>query len=97
MKFSTEAMKQIERIIVADFATQIEAENIKAGELEGALRRNFQEIAKSSYGKMLSLLDEHNHGVRSHLPMWRKRQTYLKARGTRLECFWLVRLSSFVL
>lgn len=63
MKFSTESIKQIEKIIVADFASQMERENIKTGELEDALRRNFQEIAKSSYGKMLSLLDEHNYGV----------------------------------
>ena len=63
MKFSIESIKQIEKIIVTDFSAQIEAENIKAGELENVLRHNFQEIAKSSYGKMLSLLDEHNHGV----------------------------------
>ncbi len=63
MKFSTEAIEQIEQIMVADFASQLEKENIQAGELEKALRSNFQEIAKNSYGKMLSLLDEHNYGA----------------------------------
>jgi hypothetical protein len=63
MKFSTETVKQIEQIIVADFANQLEAEHIKSGELEQALRCSFQEIARSSYGKMLSLLDEHKHGI----------------------------------
>ena len=65
MKFSTEAIEQIEEIIVADFANQLEKENVQAGELEKALRSNFQEIAKNSYGKMLSLMDEHNYGVES--------------------------------
>jgi len=63
MKFSIEALNQIEKIIVADFAKQIEEESIKACDLEEALRSHIQEIAKNSYGKMLSLLDEHNHGV----------------------------------
>ena len=63
MKFSTEALEKIEKIMVSDFAIQIEGEDIQARELEETLRTSIQEIAKSSYGKMLSLIDEHDYGV----------------------------------
>jgi len=63
MKFSTEALKEIEKIIVSDFSEQIAGENFKACELEEALRTNIQEIVRNSFGKMLTLLDEHNHGI----------------------------------
>jgi hypothetical protein len=63
MKFSTETIQKIEQLMVADFAQQIARVGIKAGELEQAIRNNLQEIDRSSYGKMLSLLDQHQHEV----------------------------------
>lgn len=63
MKFNTETIQKIEQLIVADFVQQIETEEMKAGELEQALRNHLQEIGRSSYGEMLSLLDQHQHGV----------------------------------
>lgn len=63
MKFSTEAIAEIERIIMADFANQLTEEKVKASDLEKALRTSIQEIARNSFGKMLTLLDERNYGV----------------------------------
>lgn len=63
MMFSTEAVKQIEKIIVSDFANQIAAEKLKACDLEDGLRRNIRAVARNSFVKMLTLLDEHNHGI----------------------------------
>ena len=63
MKFSTETIKKIEQLMVADFAQQLEGEEIKVGELEQALRSSLQKIGRSSYGEMLSLMDKHHHGV----------------------------------
>jgi hypothetical protein len=63
MKFSTETIKKIEQLMVADFAEQLETEEIKAGELEQALRSSLQRIGRSSYGEMLSLMDKHQNGV----------------------------------
>lgn len=63
MKFSTETIQKMEQLMVADFAQQIEREEIKVGELEQALRSSLQEIGRSSYGEMLSLMDQHRHEV----------------------------------
>lgn len=63
MKFSTETIKKIEQLIVADFAKQIETEEIKAGEMEQALRESLQTIGQASYGALLSLMDEYKHGI----------------------------------
>ena len=64
MKFSTETLQEIQKILAADFAQQIEAEEIKAGELEQELRRSMQAIGQASYGEMLSMLDEQRQDVR---------------------------------
>jgi hypothetical protein len=63
MKFSTETIQKIEQLIVADFTQQLETEEIKAGELEQAIRDSLQEIGRTSYGEMLSVLDQQQHGV----------------------------------
>jgi hypothetical protein len=63
MKFSTESIEKIERILVAELAQQIEKEEIKAEELEQGLRNSLQEIGRNSYGKMLSIMDQHNHDI----------------------------------
>jgi hypothetical protein len=63
MKFSTETIQKIEQLIVADFEQQIEGEEITARELEQGLRNSLQEIGRNSYGEMLSMLDQHQHGV----------------------------------
>jgi hypothetical protein len=63
MKFSTETLKEIQKLLAADFARQIEKEEIKAVELEQVLRSSLQAIGKASYGEMLSMLDEQSQGV----------------------------------
>ena len=63
MKFSTETIKKIEQVMVADFAEQLEKEEITAEEVEQALRSSLQRIGRSSYGEMLSLMDKHQNGV----------------------------------
>jgi hypothetical protein len=65
MKFSTESIEKIEKVLVAEFGQQIEAGEIKAEELEQALRNGLQEIGRNSYGKMLSILDQQEHDIRS--------------------------------
>jgi hypothetical protein len=65
MKFSTESIEKIEQILVAELAQQIETEEIRAEELEQALRNSLQEVGRKSYGKMLSALDQQHHGILS--------------------------------
>jgi len=64
MKFSTESIEKIEKILVAELAQQMGREEIRAEELEQALRNGLQEIGRKSYGKMLSMLDQ-QHGILS--------------------------------
>jgi hypothetical protein len=63
MKFSTETLIEIQKLLAADIARQIEEEEIKAEELEQVLRESMQAIGKASYGEMLSMLDEQSQGV----------------------------------
>lgn len=63
MKFSTETIEKIEKLLVAELAQQLETEEVKAEELEQAVRKSLQEIGRSSYGKMLSMLDQHDHKI----------------------------------
>ena len=63
MKFSTETVQKIEQLIVAEFAQQIETEEIKVRELEQGIRDSLQTIGRNSYGKMLSLLDQQQYGI----------------------------------
>ena len=65
MKFSTESIEKIEKILVAELVQQLERAEIKAAELEQALRNSLQEVGRKSYGKMLSMLDQHHHGILS--------------------------------
>jgi hypothetical protein len=63
MKFNTETIQKIEQLMVTDFAKQVEREEIKAEELEQALRSSLQRIGRNSYGEMLSLMDKQQNGV----------------------------------
>ena len=65
MKFRTESVEKIEKILVAELAQQIGREEIRAEELEQGLRNGLQEVGRKSYGKMLSMLDQHHHGILS--------------------------------
>ena len=65
MKFSIETIQKIEKLLVAELAQQAETEEIKAEEIEQALRDGLQEIGRKSYGKMLSMLDQHQHDILS--------------------------------
>jgi hypothetical protein len=63
MKFSIESIEKIEKVFVAELAEQIGTEEITAEELEQALRNSLQEIGRKSYGKMMSILDQHQHDI----------------------------------
>jgi hypothetical protein len=63
MKFSTETLREVQKLLAADFAKQIEKEEMKAGEVEQVLRSSLQAIGKASYGEMLSMLDEQKQSV----------------------------------
>jgi hypothetical protein len=65
MKFSTESIEKIEKVLVAELAQQFGTEEIRAEELEQALRNSLQEVGRKSYGKMLSMLDQQQHGILS--------------------------------
>jgi len=65
MKFSTESLEKIEKILVAELAKQIETEEVKGEELEQGLRNSLQEVGRNSYGKMLSMLDQQHHDIQA--------------------------------
>lgn len=65
MKFSTAAIDQIVSIIVSEFSNQLTEDTLAAGEIEGSLREITQEIGRTGYGKILTLLDMHENGVHS--------------------------------
>jgi hypothetical protein len=87
MKFSTETVKKIEKLIVADFTQQMEVGEIKAGELEQALRSGMQEVGRASYGKILSLMDEHNQGVEANCECGEKGKRVSKRKAQLLSVF----------
>jgi hypothetical protein len=65
MKFSTSTMKAIQKLLVADFATQIEpAGEVSVSEIEQCLRTSLQALGQASMGEMLSVLDEQTYGPR---------------------------------
>jgi hypothetical protein len=63
MKFSTQTLSAIQRLLVEDFKQQLGQEAIAADEIEQALRDGLQEIGQNGYGEMLSLIDEHQYQV----------------------------------
>jgi len=63
MKFSTSTMKEIQKLLVADFANQIEPDSKGSlREIEQSLRTSLQAIGQASMGEMLSILDEQSCG-----------------------------------
>lgn len=65
MKFSTSTMQAIQKLLVADFAHQLEAEDeVSVSEIEQSLRTSLQALGQASMGEMLSVLDEHVCGPR---------------------------------
>ena len=63
MQFSTETITQIQEIIVADFNRQMETEGTGTNNLEQALRSLLQKVGQSSYGELLSQMDEQQNGI----------------------------------
>ena len=63
MQFSIETIQKIENLLVAELGQALETEEVKAGELEQALRNGLQEIGRESYGKMLSVLDRQQYEI----------------------------------
>lgn len=63
MKFSTHTLSVIQNLLVEDFKRQLGQAAIRADEIEQELRDGLQEIGESSYGEMLSVLDEHQYQV----------------------------------
>ena len=63
MKCSTKTLQEIQKLLVADYARQLEAEeSVSAREIEQSLRRDLQTIGQASLGRLLSVLDERNNG-----------------------------------
>lgn len=63
MKFSTQTISAIQKLLVEDFKRQLGQEAIAVDEIEQAIRDGLQEIGQNGYGEMLSLLDEHQYQV----------------------------------
>lgn len=63
MKFSTETLQRVHQLLVTDFIKQMKTEEIKAVEIEQALRSNLQAIGQSMYGEMLSAMDDQEQGI----------------------------------
>lgn len=63
MKFSTQTISAIQDLLVEDFKRQLNQEAIPVDEIEQGLRDGLQEVGKYGYGKMLSVLDEHQYQV----------------------------------
>jgi hypothetical protein len=63
MKFSTQIVNEITKLLREEFRQQMEREAIAADEIEQGLRNLLQEVGQNGYGEMLSLLDEHEHPV----------------------------------
>lgn len=63
MKFSTQTLIAIQKLLVEDFQEQLGQKAIAVDEIEQALRDGLQEIGQHGYGEMLSLLDEHQYQV----------------------------------
>jgi len=59
MKCSIKTIQAIQKLLVADYTHQLEAEEqVSASEVEQSLRRSLQAIGQASLGELLSLLDE---------------------------------------
>jgi hypothetical protein len=63
MKFSTQTLIAIQKLLVEDFQEQLGQKAVGVDEIEQALRDGLQEIGQHGYGEMLSLLDEHQYQV----------------------------------
>lgn len=63
MKFNTRTISAIQDLLAEDFKRQLGEETISVDEIEQALRDGLQAIGQTSYGEMLSLLDEHRYQV----------------------------------
>jgi hypothetical protein len=63
MKCSIKTLQAIQKLLVADFAHQLEGEdNVSASEIEQSLRRSLQAVGQVSLGQLLSVLDEQGYG-----------------------------------
>jgi hypothetical protein len=59
MKCSIKTLQAIQKLLVADFAHQLEtADNVSASEIEQSLRSSLQAVGQVSLGQLLSVLDE---------------------------------------
>jgi Uncharacterised protein family (UPF0236) len=63
MKFSTETLKKVTALLVADFEEQLGKKSISAEAMEQGMREALQEIGRESVGQMLSMKDQQNYGV----------------------------------
>jgi hypothetical protein len=59
MKCSIKTLQEIQKLLVADFAQQLETESgVSASEMEQSLRSSLQAVGQASLGQLLSVLDE---------------------------------------
>jgi hypothetical protein len=59
MKFSTQTVNEITKLLAEEFRQQLESETMAPDEIEQALRNLLREVGQNGYGEMLSILDEH--------------------------------------
>jgi len=87
MKFSTETIQEIKKLMIVDFIQQMEVGEIEAGELEQALRNSLQEIGKACYGEMLSRMDEYHQGIEAECQCGEKGKRVSKREAQVLSIF----------
>jgi hypothetical protein len=59
MKFSTQTVNEITKLLAEEFRQQLEHETMAPDEIEQALRNLLREVGQNGYGEMFSILDEH--------------------------------------
>jgi hypothetical protein len=63
MKFSTQTLRKIQKLLAEEFTQHIGKEAITSDEIEQALRKGLQEVGQASFGEMLTLLDESSYQI----------------------------------
>ena len=63
MKFSTQTLGKIQKLLVDEFEQQVAREGVTADEIEQALRDGLQEVGQACLGEMLTMLDEHTYQI----------------------------------
>ncbi|MCJ7623875.1 MAG: ISKra4 family transposase [Anaerolineaceae bacterium] len=92
MKFSTETIETISKILVQDYQKQIaKGEEIEIDEIEQEMRWVLKEIGKESLGEMMSMEDEIENGLTTRCECGYKAKRISRREATILSVFGWVR------